>query len=204
METQKKQGVIFFVLSFAIVLTIFSLFIPESSNRLSENIQQEKNPFLDPNYGKDLNANETPITLQAEPNLKPFYGKTDEELAAENSQQKPWEVDWSAAKSANQSQKQTSLDNRTTTQTYASPQTTYYDNSYSESEGNSYVYRTQPVEDTGSRISNNSYQNTDSYSSPRSNYGDYSTSSNSYSAPMTTPAPAPHPTHMTSCDGSGC
>lgn len=35
----------------------------------------EKNPFADPNYGKELSNNQQ--------TLQPFYGKTDEELAAE-------------------------------------------------------------------------------------------------------------------------
>ena len=76
--------------------------------------------------------------------------------------------------------------------------------SYDDSNSNKYVYRTQPVEDTSSRTSNDYYQNTDTYSNPRTHYDDYSTSSNSYSAPITTSAPTPQPTHMTSCDGSGC
>lgn len=189
MKTQNKHGVIFFILSFAIVLTIFSFFIPKSSkqNRLAENAQQEINTINGP------------------------YGKND--IPVENSQQKPWEMDWSAANSANQSQEQTSWDNGTTTPPQQERQnnnlgtTSSYSNnyhSYDDSNSNKYVYRTQPVEDTSSRTSNDYYQNTDTYSNPRTHYDDYSTSSNSYSAPITTSAPTPQPTHMTSCDGSGC
>lgn len=192
MKTQNKHGVIFFILSFAIVLTFFSFFIPKSSkqNRLAENAQQEINTIKGP------------------------YGKND--IPVENPQQKLWEMDSSAANSANQSQEQTSWDNGTTTahqqeiqnnnvtttQTYTHPQTTYYDNSYSESESNKYVYRTRPTEDTNSRTSNDYYQNTDSYSSSKTRYDDYATANNP--TPITVPTPTPQPTHMTSCDGSGC
>lgn len=200
MKTQNKHGVIFFLLAFAIVLIAFFSFVPKSSkpNRLAKNAQQETNPTL-----------------------KPFYGKTDEELAAENAQQKPWEMDWSAAKSANQSQEQTGWDNGTTTphqqeiknsnlvttSTYSYTKNPSYNyHSYDDSNSDQYVYRTRPIEDTSSQTSNDYYlnQNTDSYSNPRSNYDDYSTSSNSYSAPVATTTPAPQPTHITSCDGSGC
>lgn len=194
MKTQNKHGVIFFLLAFAFVLIAFFSFTPKS-NHLAESTQQE-----------------------TEPTLKPFYGKTDQELAAENAQQKPWEMDWSAAKSANQPQEQTGWDNRVTTLPQQESQNTNIEttssysysknsnnyHSYDDSNSDKYVYRTRPVEDTSSRTSNDYYQNTDTYSNPRTHYDDYSTSSNSYSAPITTSAPTPQPTHMTSCDGSGC
>ena len=94
MKTQNKNGLIFFLLAFAFLLIVFFPFAPKSSkpNHLAENASQK-----------------------TEPTLNPFYGKTDEELAEENAQQKPWEMDWSTAKSANQSQEQTGSDNGTTT-----------------------------------------------------------------------------------------
>ena len=194
MKTQNKNGLIFFLLAFAFLLIVFFSFAPKSSkpNHLAENAQQK-----------------------TEPTLKPFYGKTDEELAGENAQQKPWEMDWSTAKSTNQSQEQTGWDNGATTphqqevqnsnlataSTYSYTKNPSYNyHSYDDSNSDKYVYRTRPVEDTGSRISNDYYQNSDTYSSPRTYYDDYSTSSNSYSAPM----PQRQPSTITNCDGAGC
>ena len=152
MKTQNKNGLIFFLLAFAFLLIVFFSFAPKSSkpNHLAENAQQK-----------------------TEPTLKPFYGKTDEELAGENAQQKPWEMDWSAAKSTNQSQEQTGWDNGATTphqqevqnsnlataSTYSYTKNPSYNyHSYDDSNSDKYVYRTRPVEDTGSRISNDYYQ----------------------------------------------
>lgn len=194
MKTQNKHGLIFFLLAFAFVLIVFFSFDQKSSkpNHLAENAHQK-----------------------TESTLKPFYGKTDEELAGDNVQQKPWEIDWSAAKSANQSQEQTGSDNETTrspqqeihnsnlattsTNSYTkNPSYNYY--SYDDSNSDKYVYRTRPIEDSGSRNSNDYHQNTDSYSSSRTHYDDYSTSSNSYSATM----PQRQPSTITNCDGAGC
>ncbi|MEG2269280.1 MAG: hypothetical protein RSC68_33750, partial [Acinetobacter sp.] len=93
MKTQNKHGLIFFLLAFTFVLIVFFSFDQKSSkpNNLAENAHQK-----------------------TESTLKPFYGKTDEELAGDNVQQKPWEIDWSTANSANQSQEQTGSDNETT------------------------------------------------------------------------------------------
>lgn len=194
MKTQNKHGLIFFLLAFTIVLVAFFSFAPKSSkpNHLAENAQQE-----------------------TEPMLRPFYGKTDQELAAEDAQPKPWEMDWSAAKSANHPQEQTGWNNEittpyqqemqnnnlATTPTYSYTKNPSYNyHSYDDSNSDKYVYRTHSTEDTSSRTSNDYYQNTDSYSSPRSNYDDYSTSSNSYSAPM----PQRQPSTITNCDVAGC
>lgn len=147
-----------------------------------------------------------------------FDEKTTENksnTSVDSSQQKPWEMDWSTAKSANQSQEQTGSDNGITTpyqqevpnsnlataSTYSYTKNPSYNyHSYDDSNSDKYVYRTRPVEDTGSRISNDYYQNSDTYSSPRSHYDDYSTSSNSYSATM----PQRQPSTITNCDGAGC
>ena len=185
MKTQNRYGMLIFFIAFAIVLTLFSFFIPKSSNTRnssSDSANEKQKPWeMDWSHAKQ----------SAE--LKPFHGKTDEELALEHSQ---------GYLNQNTSYYDTNSSNIPNQPTYKSPRATYHDNPNYENESNSYVYRTQPT-----YLSNSSSQTTDYYQNQtpeNNNSSNYNTTSSysddSYSARM----PQRQSSTITNCDGAGC
>ncbi len=174
MRNQNKYGLIFFFIAFTIVLAVFSFFIPESS--------------------KNSNQKSIPI----------------------NETRKPWEMDWNTSKSKNQLEEQPDWDNGIITphqqeqqnsSSQISQKSHSISTSYSDNESRQYIYSTQPTEVTNNTVfqaSDNYYQNTESNSRSSTRDDNYSTSNNINSTSIPATAPAPQPTYMTSCDGSGC
>ena len=189
---QKKSWWIPLVSATVILFVTTFIFIAVGSS-----LVQRKNPTQDNQLQQTTNQ-QNPFAQFVKPQEKkeenPFAQFVQQN--PQNHDVKPREMDLNNG-TTTPPQQERQNNNLGTTSSYSN---NYH--SYDDSNSNKYVYRTRSTEDTSSLTSNDYYQNTDSYSSSKTRYDDYTTIKNS--TPMTTPAPAPQSTHMTSCDGSGC
>lgn len=187
MKTQNKHGLIFFLLAFAIVLTVFSFFIPKSSNKVNHKpvrTNENQKPW-EMDWGNNQSAeieyrrNEAQNTAQQQVNTNDSYDTSSQNINI------PTNYNSSSIYVANPEIKPERYISRTNNSSQYEININDRDNSVQE------IYP--------SSTQNNNVE----YSS--NNHDNYENSTSSYSVPMPHPTPAPTaPTHMTSCDGSGC
>lgn len=177
METRKKNGVIFLLLAFAIVLTVFSFLIPKSSNKAnpkSAPTNENQKPW-EIDWGNTQSA-------EIEYRRNESQNTTQQEIGTNN----PYDTS---------SQHMNMPTNHNSSSIYVANPEVDPSQYISRTKNNPQYAIDYSEQDRYYRASQN---NNVEYSS--NNYNSYENSNNSYSVP----APQRTPSTITNCDSAGC